>query len=84
MKRYLVMAMRKPAFQQSVVEKHREFLGQLKADGKLEMAGPFGDKSGGAYLLNADSLAEAESLAYSDPVHASNSSDVTVYEWHAK
>lgn len=84
MNRYLVMTIRKVTFQQAAVEKHREFLDQLRKEGKLEVAGPFGDKSGGAYLLNVGSMEAAEAIAFSDPIHTTNSSAVTVYEWDAK
>jgi len=83
MYRYLVTTFRTPAFQASVVEQHYAFLDQLRAQGKLELAGPFTDKSGGAYLIKAGSLDEARSLAFADPVHLTGSSLVTVYEWNA-
>jgi uncharacterized protein YciI len=81
---YLVMTIRTPQFQPSVIDAHYAFLDHLKEQGALELAGPFADKSGGAYLIRAASLAEAQTIAYSDPVHTSGSSIVTVYEWHAK
>lgn len=84
MYRYLVTAIRKPEFPQSVIEKHYAFLDQLRQQGKLELAGPFTDRSGGAYLLRASNFEEAKALAFSDPVHTTNSSVVTVYEWDAK
>lgn len=84
MNRYLVMAIRKATFQQAAVEKHCEFLDQLRREGKLEVAGPFGDKSGGAYLLNVESMEAAEAIAFSDPMHTTNSSVITVYAWDAK
>ncbi|MBJ7537459.1 YciI family protein [Marinomonas transparens] len=84
MLRYLVMAFRTPEFQTSVVDDHYAFLDRLKQEGKLELAGPFTDKSGGAYLIKAANMEEAESIAFSDPVHTTQSSVVTVYEWNAK
>ncbi len=78
--RYLVMAMRMPQFQASVIDAHHAFLDELRAQGKLEMSGPFSDKSGGAYLISAASMEEAHAIACSDPVHTSGSSNVTVYE----
>lgn len=84
MYRYLVTTFRTPQFQTSVIEGHYAFLDRLRQDGKLEMAGPFTDKSGGAYLIKAASLEEAQALAFSDPVHTTSSSIVTVYEWNAK
>ena len=82
--RYLVMTVRTPQFQPSVIDAHYAFLERLRQQGQLELAGPFTDKSGGAYLIKAASLEEAQALAFSDPVHTSGSSIVTVYEWQAK
>lgn len=82
--RYLVMTVRTPQFQPSVIDAHYAFLERLRQQGRLELAGPFTDKSGGAYLIRASSLDEAKSLAFSDPVHTTQSSLVSVYEWNAK
>lgn len=82
--RYLVTTFRTPQFQPSVIDAHYAFLDRLRGEGRLELAGPFTDKSGGAYLIRAASLEEAKALAFSDPVHTSKSSVVTVYEWNAK
>jgi uncharacterized protein len=84
MLRYLVTAFRTPQFQPSVVEAHRDFLDRLREQGKLELAGPFTDQSGGAYLLRAADLEEAKALAFADPIHTTKSSIVTVYEWNTK
>lgn len=81
---YLVTAFRTPQFQTSVLDDHSAFLDRLRQEGKLELAGPFTDKSGGAYLIRATNLEEASALAFSDPVHTTKSSIVTVYEWNAK
>ena len=56
----------------------------LRAEGRLERSGPFGDKSGGAYLLRAADLAQAQAVAHRDPAHISGGWDVTVYEWQAR
>lgn len=82
--RYLVMTVRTPQFQPSVIDAHYAFLERLRQQGQLELAGPFTDQTGGAYLIKATSLDEAQTLAFSDPVHTSGSSVVTVYEWNAK
>lgn len=81
--RYLVMTFRTPQFETSVIDAHYAFLDRLRQQGQLELAGPFTDKSGGAYLIKAANLEEARALAFSDPVHTSKSSIVTVYEWNA-
>ena len=82
MKRYLVMAMRKPGFSDAVIAPHLEFLDQLRQAGQLEMTGGFTDKSGGAYVLQVESLAIAQAIAEVDPLTTSGSSVVTVYEWN--
>jgi uncharacterized protein len=84
MYRYLVTTIRTPQFLPSVIDEHCAFLDRLRRQGILELAGPFTDKSGGAYLIRAANLDEARALAFSDPVHTSRSSLVTVYEWNAK
>ena len=84
MYKYLVTALRTPEFQQSVIPEHNEFLDQLRQLGKLELSGPFTDKSGGAYVIRAIDLADARAVAFSDPLHTTHSSTLTVYEWQAK
>lgn len=82
--RYLVMAMRKPNFSEDVIAPHLAFLEALRLAEKLEMTGGFSDKSGGAYLLNVASLAEAQAIAAEDPLATSDSSSLTVYEWNTR
>ena len=84
MKRYLVLAMRKPAFDPTALGPHDAYLARLRAQGRLDMAGPFADRSGGAYLLWADSLEAATAIAHADPLHATGSSELVVHEWSAK
>jgi uncharacterized protein YciI len=81
MKQYLILAMRTPKFDASVLAAHRAHLDALKARGILEASGPFTDKSGGAYLIRAGSPDEAHAIAFADPVHLTGSSEVTVREW---
>ena len=83
MKRYLVMAMRKPDFSDEAIAPHLIFLDALLAEGKLEMTGGFSDKSGGAYVLLVGTLEEAKAIAVADPLATSGSSDLVVYEWNA-
>jgi uncharacterized protein YciI len=84
MYRHLVIAIRTPQFLPAVIDEHYAFLNRLRQEGKLELAGPFTDKSGGAYLIKAANFDEARALAFGDPVHTTNSSMVTVYEWNTK
>ncbi|HEX7129308.1 MAG TPA: YciI family protein [Rhodanobacteraceae bacterium] len=84
MQRYLVLTLRTPQFDPAVIDPHYAHLDGLRQRGRLELFGPFSDKSGGAYLIRAESMDEARAIAHSDPVHVSGSSKVTVYEWNAK
>lgn len=81
---YLILAMRRPRFDPDVVPQHLAFLDALRAEGRIDRAGPFGDKSGGAYLLWAMDLDEALAMAHRDPAHTSGGWDITVYEWQAR
>jgi uncharacterized protein YciI len=84
MHRYLVMMFRRPQFDPAVVPLHQQFLEDLRTQGRNEMSGPFGDKSGGAYLLRAESMEAALQIAHSDPAHTSGGWDITLYEWNAR
>ena len=82
-KRYLILTRRTATFDQAVIAPHYAHLDALREDGRLELAGPFADRSGGAYLVRAGNLAEAEAIAFADPVHTTGASVVTVHEWNA-
>ena len=85
MTRYLVMAMRRPSFDEAVIAPHLAFLDELRAAGQLEMTGGFSDKSGGAYVLaNVASLEEAKAIAARDPLALTGTSDLTVHEWNTR
>ncbi len=79
---YLILTMRTPHFDPDVLPAHYAHLDALKARGALQAFGPFSDKSGGAYLLHAESLDAARAMAFADPVHLTGSSEVTVREWN--
>jgi uncharacterized protein YciI len=81
--KYLILTIRKPSFDAAARPEHYGYLQTLRDRGILEQAGPFRDQSGGAYVIRADSLAEARALAEQDPLHVRNCSDVTVHEWDA-
>ena len=84
MNRYLVILLRRPTCDPAVVPLHQQFLEDLRAQGRNEMSGPFGDRSGGAYLLRATGLEEARAIAQRDPAHTSGGWDITVHEWQAR
>jgi uncharacterized protein YciI len=81
MKRYLVLTLRRPDFDPAVIAPHYAHLDDLRLRGALDLHGPFGDRSGGAYVLRADSLEQAQAMAFADPLHTSGASDVSVREW---
>ena len=83
MKRYLVLAMRRPDFDPAVVQPHLDFLEGLRAGGRLELSGGFSDRSGGAYLMRAADMDEALSIVHQDPAYTSGGWDITVHEWNA-
>lgn len=83
--RYLVLLMRRPGFDEALIAPHIAFLDALRAEGRLELNGGFGDRSGGAYLLRGvDSLAEAEAIVARDPLAVHGASDIVVHEWLAR
>lgn len=85
MTRYLVMAMRRPSFDDAVIAPHLAFLDELRGAGQLEMTGGFSDKSGGAYVMvNVASLDEARAIAARDPLALTGTSELTVYEWNTR
>ena len=83
--RYLVLAMRRPGFDESVVAPHHAFIETLRERGLLELTGGFSDRSGGAYLLRGlASLDEAKAIVARDPLVLQGMSDLTVHEWKTR
>jgi uncharacterized protein YciI len=82
--KYLVITLRNPDFDPDVVLAHYQFLSDLRDRGLLEQAGPFTDRTGGAYVLNAASLQEATLLAHQDPLHLRRCSALTIHEWDSE
>lgn len=81
--KYLVLAIRRPTFRPEIGEAHQAFLADLRREGTLLMNGPFADKTGGAYVLQAEDLEQARAIADRDPLHVEGCSDLTVWEWNA-
>ncbi|MGY0500116.1 YciI family protein [Nocardia sp. FBN12] len=80
-RKYLVLAERTPKFDTSVIEPHRTFLQELLAEGQLQESGGFTDGTGGAYVILAENLTAATTIAHADPLHTTGASDLTIYEW---
>lgn len=79
-----VFTRRTPASDAAVIAPHHAHPDVLRADGRLELAGPFSDRSGGAYRMRAARLARRKrSHSPSPALHTSGASDVTVHEWNA-
>ncbi|MGW4119281.1 YciI family protein [Nocardia sp. NPDC004711] len=81
MRKYLVMAMRTPRFDDSVIVPHKDWLTAVRERGQLVETGKFTDGSGGAYVITAENLAAAQELIRTDPIHTTGASELTVYEW---
>ncbi|RDI67433.1 YciI family protein [Nocardia pseudobrasiliensis] len=81
MRKYLVLAMRTDRWDDSVIQPHRDWLAEVRAAGNLDCTGRFTDGSGGAYVVLAESLDRATELIFTDPIHTTGASKLTVYEW---
>ncbi|MFI5775895.1 YciI family protein [Nocardia sp. NPDC051570] len=81
MRKYLVLAMRTAQWDDSVIQPHRDWLAEVRAGDRLDCTGRFTDGSGGAYVVLAESLAQARELIHTDPIHTTGASELTVYEW---
>ncbi len=78
---FLILALRTPDFDAEVLPPHRAYLEALRIRGRLAAHGPFLDQSGGAYVIRADSLAEAEAVAAADPLSHSGAAEMAVWAW---
>ena len=83
MKKYLVLIERKPSFTGNFIQGHRDFLQNLREVQTLISAGGFEDQTGGAYVLQANSLEEARMVIKNDPMNQENESVYKVKEWNA-
>ncbi|MGC8518291.1 MAG: YciI family protein [Steroidobacteraceae bacterium] len=78
---FFVLALRTPDFDAEVLSPHRAYLEALRIRGLLVAHGPFLDQSGGAYVIRADSLPEAEAVAAADPLSSSGAAELAVWPW---
>ncbi len=63
------------------VERHRAWLRELHAQGKVVCSGPFVPREGGAMLLRVEHPSEIEPLLAKDPFHVEKLVSSTVYVW---
>jgi uncharacterized protein YciI len=84
LKQFLVIIERKPSFTGKSLQGHRDFLQKLKNDNVLKVAGGFVDQTGGAYVIQVDSLEEAVKIVNRDPMKIEKHSIYSLKEWNAK
>ena len=63
------------------VDRHRAYLRELHAQGKMVCSGPFVPREGGALLLRIDDVSEIQALLARDPYHQENLCTDTIYVW---
>ncbi|HLO03428.1 MAG TPA: YciI family protein [Symbiobacteriaceae bacterium] len=84
MKRFLFYSQRTAQYNAEVLPAHFEYLAKLRAAGKIELSGGFADLSGGAVIIRAESLEEAQAIAANDPISKQGTHLLKVYEWKAE
>lgn len=81
MKRFLFYNQRTDRWTADVLPHHLAYLEGLRAAGKIELSGGFADGSGGAVILRAESLEEAQAIAENDPITKWGTHRITVKVW---
>jgi uncharacterized protein YciI len=66
---------------QQTVERHRAYLRELHAQGKMVCSGPFVPREGGALLLRIEDRSEIGPLLAKDPYHVEKLVSDTIYVW---
>ena len=83
---YIVFTRNAPGKEAALKENvaaHRKWLDDQHRSGRLLFSGPTTDGGGGAYIMLAESLEQAERIAASDPHHAQGVRRMEVLEWRA-
>jgi uncharacterized protein YciI len=73
----------KPPMEQPGIDKHLEYLETLRDAGRIVLAGPFLDGSGGMAILEGADAAEAKKIADADPAVQAALLKCTVRPWLA-
>jgi uncharacterized protein YciI len=63
------------------IDRHRAYLRELHAQGKLIASGPFVPREGGALLLRVEEEAEIQSIVAKDPFQLEGLVDTTIHKW---
>jgi len=66
---------------QQTVERHRAYLRELHAQGRMVCSGPFVPREGGAMLLRVEAPSEIEPILAKDPYHLEKLVADTIYIW---
>jgi uncharacterized protein YciI len=67
--------------QQPDLAAHLAYMNDLRARGKVLMAGPFADGAGGLIVYRADSIEEARQLSRDDPATAAGVFEPRLHTW---
>lgn len=60
---------------------HLAYLRELKQRGHLVLSGPFGDRTGGIVLIQAETDEDARAIAQADPLVSSGVDAYELHEW---
>ncbi len=63
------------------VDRHRAYLRELHAQGKMVCSGPFVPRSGGALLLRVNDESEVAPLLAKDPYHVEDLVEDSIHVW---
>jgi uncharacterized protein YciI len=63
------------------VDRHRAYLRELHAKGKMICSGPFEPRTGGALLLRVEDEAEIAGILAKDPFQMEQLVETTLYKW---
>jgi uncharacterized protein YciI len=66
---------------QQTVDRHRAYLRELLAKGKMVASGPFVPREGGGILLRVEDESEIQPILAKDPFQMENLVDTTVFKW---
>lgn len=76
------LTIRDPELNQAVRPAHLAYIAKLHQDGKVLLAGPFHDGSGGMVIYQNVTESEALSLAEGDPIIASGARELKLAGWN--
>ena len=79
-----ILMMKDPEKNAAYRQQHIDFLTQSEKENKVFARGRFNDNSGGLVIYVADSLAEAEKIAKSDPYVSLGARTLEIHEWDMK